>query len=247
MKDITWENYGKKDPYFGVLTDPRYKSENLNEVALKEFFKSGDEHTTDVLTKLKYFFPFATIENFKKVLDFGCGTGRLLIPFAQRFEHVTGIDISQGMLNEADKNLKERGLQNVVLLKSEDITKVNFSETFDFVHTFIVLQHIPVKAGYTIIDKLISIVKEGGYGMIHFTYANNMSAYKNKRYSLKAKYKWFHQFSNILKGQSPNAPLMQMNNYDLKQIFQILRQHKLKQTSLDFTDHGGFLLSLIHI
>src|SRR4051812_36032983 len=115
MKDKSWEKYGKEDPYFGVITDPRYKSENIDEVALKDFFTSGEEHVTEVLAKLKRFFPFAAIENFKKVLDFGCGTGRLLIPFARRFEQITGVDIAPGMLSEADKNLKERGLNNVKL------------------------------------------------------------------------------------------------------------------------------------
>jgi hypothetical protein len=103
------------------------------------------------------------------------------------------------------------------------------------------LQHIPVEAGYPIIDKLIASVGKEGFGMIHFTYANHLSSFRNKKYRLKAKFKWFHQFTNLLKGVHPNSPLMQMNNYDLKKVFEILKQHKLKQISLDFTDHGGFL------
>lgn len=241
MRDSSWEQYGKKDPYFGVITDPKYKLENLNEDVLKEFFQSGEDHVAEVLKKLKAYFPQAAIQDFKNVLDFGCGTGRLLIPFAQRFEKVTGIDIAPGMLSEAEKNLANRNLENVSLVQSADITNINFLTPFDFVHTSIVLQHIPVEAGYRIIDKLIDIVKEGGCGMIQFTYANNMSYFKNKKYALKAKHKWFHQISNILKGASPYAPLMQMNNYDLRQVFEIIKKYKLKQTTLDFTDHGGFL------
>ncbi|HEX8676722.1 MAG TPA: class I SAM-dependent methyltransferase [Segetibacter sp.] len=241
MKDSSWEQYGQQDPYFGVCTDSRYKNENLNEDTLKEFFQSGEVHVTEVLTKIKNYFPLADIAGFKQVLDFGCGTGRLLIPFARRFEKVTGIDIAAGMLAEAEKNLKERKLNNVTLIQSADITNLKFPEPFDFVHTYIVLQHIPVKLGYPIIDKLIDSVREDGYGMIHFTYANYMSRFMNKKYMLKAKYKWFHQFSNILKGKSPGAPHMQMNNYDLPHVFNIVKKYKLKQTCLDFTDHGGFL------
>ena len=178
-KDISWEKYGKQDPYYGVCTNPRYKSENLDEGALIDFFKSGEEYVVQVLANLKKYYPFVDIEDFKHVLDFGCGTGRLLIPFAQRFEKVTGIDIAPSMLQEASKNLKERNLNNVTLIQSVDIRTVNFSELFDFVHTYIVLQHIPVQEGYIIIDKLVDLVKEDGYGIIQFTYANHLSSYRN--------------------------------------------------------------------
>jgi 2-polyprenyl-3-methyl-5-hydroxy-6-metoxy-1,4-benzoquinol methylase len=241
MKDKSWEQYGDKEPYFGVCTDPRYKTKNLNEAALKDFFQSGEQHVSEVLTKLKSYFPLADLNSFQNVLDFGCGTGRLLIPFAQRFPKVTGVDIASGMLSEAKKNLEQRNLHNVELVQSADITTHHFATPFDFVHTYIVLQHIPVKFGYPIIDKLIDSTKQDGYGMIQFTYANHLSAATNRRNKLKAEYKWYHQLSNILKGQSPNVPLMQMNNYDLPQVFSILKKYKLKQTCLDFTDHGGFL------
>jgi 2-polyprenyl-3-methyl-5-hydroxy-6-metoxy-1,4-benzoquinol methylase len=101
MQDRSWEQYGKQDPYFGVCTDLKYKKGNLNEESLHDFFTTGEDHIEEVLSKLKNYFPSADINSFKQVLDFGCGTGRLLIPLAHRFQNVTGIDISPGMLAEA--------------------------------------------------------------------------------------------------------------------------------------------------
>lgn len=241
MKDNSWEQYGKENPYFAVCTDPRYKTDNLNEAALQEFFESGEGDVKTVLSQINDYFSNANINSFKNVLDFGCGTGRILIPFAQRFEHVLGIDISTGMLKEAAKNISDRGLNNVSLIQSEDINTIEFKDSFDLVHTYIVLQHIPVDMGYKIIDKLISLIRKDGFGMIHFTYANPLSPYREKKMRFKAKHWWYYQLSNLLKGRKANTPLMQMNNYDLKVVFEILKKYHLRQVSIDFTDHGGYL------
>jgi 2-polyprenyl-3-methyl-5-hydroxy-6-metoxy-1,4-benzoquinol methylase len=240
MADNSWKQYGQQDPYFGVCSDPRYRSKNLTDEALKNFFQSGEEHIADVVARLNTYFPSFKTASIKSVLDFGCGTGRLLIPLAKRYEKVTGIDISEGMLAEAEKNIKAQQLNNVSLILSGDITTIQFDDQFDLIHTFIVLQHIPVKIGYTIIDTLLRVTRAGGYGMIHLTYANNRSPLQNRQTQLKAKYQWIRKVSNIMKGRPMNIPVMQMNNYDLTKVFGLLNKHGVKQTGLDYTDHGGF-------
>lgn len=145
------------------------------------------------------------------------------------------------MLEEARKNLLSRNIVNAELLQSDDITKQKFSGCFDFVHMFIVLQHIPVTQGYQIIDKLVSLVCKGGYGMVHFTFSNQKSTIKNAVDSLKSQYSFVRGLNNLLKGKSPNTPVMQMNNYNLEAVFKLLLKHQLERVSLEFTDHGGFL------
>ena len=85
----------------------------------------------------------------KSVLDFGCGTGRLVIPLAEIADYVLGLDVSESMLWEARKNCKAHALNNVQLLKSDD-TLSCLDGCFDFIHSFIVFQHIPVKRGIRI-------------------------------------------------------------------------------------------------
>ncbi len=40
----------------------------------------------------------------ERVIDFGCGVGRLLIPLARNFEHAVGVDVSEVMLAETASN-----------------------------------------------------------------------------------------------------------------------------------------------
>jgi len=77
-----WETFAKENPYFSVLTEPKYLNANLNDDSLREFFASGEKHIEHV---------YEAIQNhvrpdFKpsRVLDYGCGVGRLVVPLAKR-------------------------------------------------------------------------------------------------------------------------------------------------------------------
>jgi cyclopropane fatty-acyl-phospholipid synthase-like methyltransferase len=246
MKDKSWEKFGSTDPYYAVCTQPQYKSNNLDGQSLEEFFNSGKDHVTEVLKNLREKFGLENNHFFANVLDFGCGTGRLLIPFSDHAKKVVGIDISQPMIDEAEKNLAIRNINNVDLIKSTDISDLNLSVCFDLVHSYIVLQHIPTEKGYTIIDKLISIVCKGGYGALHLTYANHKSTFKNKIYAVKNRYFWIRKLGFLLQGKPINTPVMQMNNYNIEKVFRIFLSHSITKISVDFTDHGGFLGAMIY-
>ena len=46
--DKAWKAYGKKDPYFGVLTHEKFKDKNLNEEHKKEFFATGLQYANRI-------------------------------------------------------------------------------------------------------------------------------------------------------------------------------------------------------
>ncbi|EMR73436.1 methylase involved in ubiquinone/menaquinone biosynthesis [Thermoplasmatales archaeon SCGC AB-539-N05] len=52
------------------------------------------------------------------VIDLGCGNGRHLIPCAERCKKTVGLDISKNLLNIVKKKIKEKRLNNVLLLHS---------------------------------------------------------------------------------------------------------------------------------
>jgi 2-polyprenyl-3-methyl-5-hydroxy-6-metoxy-1,4-benzoquinol methylase len=116
--DAAWEEWGRRDPYFGVITDPKFRMSAMDAVIKKEFFDSGESDVHYVMTLIKKFIDpgFAP----KRVLDFGCGVGRTLVPLAKLAEQVVGIDVSRSMLQEARKNCDARQLRNVSLLESDD-------------------------------------------------------------------------------------------------------------------------------
>ncbi len=165
--DRDWELWGRKDPYFGVLTDPRYRKENLTDDARATFFASGDIHVHHVLGLAERVAPGLQP---RRILDFGCGVGRLVLAFAANADEVVGVDVSEAMLIEAGRNGRERGLTNITLCKSDDELSL-VQGPFDLVHTAIVLQHIPPERGNQIFRELVARIRPGGVGVIQVTYA----------------------------------------------------------------------------
>lgn len=236
--DKAWERFGKEDPYFGVITDHKFKRSNLTPEAVSEFFESGRDHVrhvTDVFASLSG----KKTERFGSVLDFGCGTGRLVIPFAAIADNVTGVDVSASMLAEAGENLKRFKTENVELIESNSLESLQ-DRKFSLVHSFIVLQHIPVTRGYTLIRDLLNLIDDGGYGMIHITYSNELSARSNIRADLRSRYPFVSQFLNLIKGRHPDAPFMQMNSYNLNKVFRMIETFAPEKLYIELTNHGGF-------
>jgi cyclopropane fatty-acyl-phospholipid synthase-like methyltransferase len=64
-----------------------------------------------------------------RVLDIGCGTGRHAVELARRGYQVTGVDISSGMLAEAEKVAREAGV--VVQWVHGDATQFTSAELFE--------------------------------------------------------------------------------------------------------------------
>ena len=81
------------------------------------------------------------------------------------------MDISSGMLEEAKRNADAFGAHNTQwVLSDDDLTRV--TGDFDFVHTFITLQHLLPERGYRIVQRLVGRLRHRGIGILHLTYAN---------------------------------------------------------------------------
>ena len=80
-----------------------------------------------------------------KVLDFGCGAGRVTRPLGKLFGEVHGVDISSEMLKLAGKALAD--LPNIRLYETngQDLDDLG-DALFDFAFSFSVFHHIPGKA-----------------------------------------------------------------------------------------------------
>src|SRR3990167_8097394 len=68
-----------------------------------------------------------------KLLDIGCGTALKLIPLAKHFLEITGLDISEEMIDVANGTIKKYHLQNIKLLRG-DSNNLPFKEkTYDII------------------------------------------------------------------------------------------------------------------
>ena len=105
------------------------KTENIYDLYSSEFYDfHADRNDID------FFLGYAK-ETAGKILDLGCGTGRILIPVAKLGKKIIGIDSSDNMLeickNKINKELGPKA-SNVTLIKA-DITNFELDEKFSLI------------------------------------------------------------------------------------------------------------------
>ena len=235
--DLAWERWGKQDPYFGVLADQKYRRANIKNTRAN-FFESGQLHITNVMAEIeKHFGPVSK----GSALDFGCGVGRLLVPLSKVFDRVSGVDISKPMLEEASKNLAEREIANVDLLESDDALSTLGDRKFDFIHTYIVLQHISPERGYVIVRNLLRHLSPVGVFFIHVSYRRNLRLERELVYLGCNKIPFAYILFNILQGKGVFEPRMEMNEYDVGRLLGILQGAGFKELMTKLENHGECL------
>lgn len=72
---------------------------------------------TNTLAEVDFILEILQLPESGSILDMGCGAGRHSVELAKRGYKVTGVDLSQGMLNEAEKSSKEAGV-DIELIKA---------------------------------------------------------------------------------------------------------------------------------
>lgn len=237
--DRDWENWGRNDPYFGVLSDESFRAENLSNQNQQAFFQTGEKHIESVLTTIRrHFSPkFAP----QSALDFGCGVGRLLIPLARRCGHAAGVDISTSMLAEAKRNCDAQDLHNVEFLQSDDgLSKVH--KLYDLIHSHIVFAHINPRRGHSIIEALADKVSPQGFIAIQVLYACDAPRWVRSLVRLRYRLPPLNALRNLMRGRPLREPAMQLHVYDLPLIVKTLNRlgfDKVLQVSDQF-DRGQF-------
>ena len=258
--DREWERWGALDPYFGVLTDPRFRAVALTDDAKADFFESGRGHAMHVLHLCRHHFA----PDFKpdSVLDFGCGVGRVLIPLAHIASRAVGMDISPSMLAEARRNADARNAGHVELVVSDD-TLSQAQGQFDLVHSCIVLQHIETERGRLLFDQLVRKVKPGGFGAIQVTFGLDRfpdtfgqppppvppsllrQARQQARQLLTVTTAGAREAEQQDDAAGVRDPEMQMNLYNLSELMYVLHHAGVRNMHTQLTDHGGVVGAFI--
>jgi SAM-dependent methyltransferase len=236
-----WRALGATDPYFAVLTDPRFREADRPGPARDAFFQSGEDDIARLFEEVALEYPdFAP----RRALDFGCGVGRLLLPLARRVPEVVGADVSRAMLAEAQHNTAQARLGNITLIAS-DAAGYRQSGTFDLVHSCIVFQHIPRRTGMTIVRDLVDRLNPDGVAALHFVYAIRKPRWWRIGHWARKTIPGAHGTANLLRGRSVTSPLMQMNAYSLAEIYATIYDCGARRVSGWLTDHDGFLGTML--
>lgn len=131
-----WDELADLDPYWAILSRPGKRHGRWDEA---EFFATGRSEAARVLERAA---ELGAPGGRRSALDFGCGVGRVSRALAEHFDTVTGVDVSETMIERA-KALNAEVANCTFRLNAEDHLGLLPDASFDLVYSYIVLQHVP--------------------------------------------------------------------------------------------------------
>ena len=231
-----WRSLGHAEPYWAVLTDDRFRSNRMSPADRDDFFASGEREVAQTFRLIDEYFQ----RGFRpaRALDYGCGVGRLALPIARRSGHVIGVDISDDMLREARANATAALVANVEFQAPEDALATREPD-LDFVHSFIVFQHIEPSTGMEISRRLLRRLKPGGVAVLHYTYLRQASRVRHLTHALRRRLSIVNAAINVWKGRPPAEPMIPLFEYDLTALLLMVTETTADPVLMVPTDHAG--------
>jgi ubiquinone/menaquinone biosynthesis C-methylase UbiE len=157
-----WNAMAELDPLWAILSDP---VKRFGKWDRQEFFSEGEREARRALALCQ---AHRVELSYGKMLDFGCGVGRMTRAFSDFFASCVGIDVSGKMIELARKFNADRPQCEFL---DNPSTKLPFQDaTFDFVFSVLVLQHLPTKNMILeYVSEFIRVAKPGGVLLFQLT------------------------------------------------------------------------------
>jgi ubiquinone/menaquinone biosynthesis C-methylase UbiE len=117
-----------------------------------------------------------TMKRSGRAADLGCGPGHLVVKLAQAAPglQVTGIDLSDAMLIEAEKHARRSGLEDRIGFKKGDAARIPFPDgSLDLVVSSLSLHHWSDPVG--VLDEIGRVLRSGGAFLV-FDLRRDMAA-----------------------------------------------------------------------
>jgi ubiquinone/menaquinone biosynthesis C-methylase UbiE len=140
MSDVTgkmradWERRALEDANYYVAFGRREQQE-------AEFEATAADVVRNLDAELRRFGGAERIARLR-ALEIGCGPGRIMLPMSRRFAEIRGVDISAGMIRRAEERLRDVPNARASVNSGADLA-VFEDNSFDFVYSYAVFQHIP--------------------------------------------------------------------------------------------------------
>jgi len=154
-----WNARAREDAGYYVACNRRYQSD-------AEFYASATEIVNGFEAELLRV-PVAQ-RGAWKALEVGCGPGRLMRPMSRHFAEIHGVDVSNEMIGLARESLRDIPNAHVHLTDGASLREFP-DESYDFIYSYAVFQHIPSRE--VIREYLTEIhrtLKTGGFARLWF-------------------------------------------------------------------------------
>lgn len=104
----------------------------------------------------------------RRALEIGCGPGRLMLPLSRHFGEIHGVDVSTEMVRLARRNLAGVTQAHFHVLGGTNLAPFP-NDSFDFVYSYAVFQHIPSReVVFNYLKETLRVLKTGGIARLQF-------------------------------------------------------------------------------
>ncbi|MBZ5623819.1 MAG: class I SAM-dependent methyltransferase [Acidobacteriia bacterium] len=144
-----WNARAGEDAYYYVAFGRREQED-------EEFFSTAADVLRLLTGELK------RLRNKDAALEIGCGPGRLMRPLSRHFAKIHGVDVSDEMIRLAGQRLSETPNAYAHHTSGSDLALFP-DESFDFVYSYAVFQHIPSRdVVFQYLREARRVLKTGG-------------------------------------------------------------------------------------
>jgi len=150
-----WDGLGQRNPYGAILTG---SAGNLPEWNLEAFLETGKADAARFVADLDRIAPAVRRD---RLLDFGCGVGRVTRALAAHVRSAVGVDAAPAMIARA-RDLHAACTNCEFVLNSDADLRRFDTATFDIVYSRLVLQHIAPELVRRYVPELVRVLKPGG-------------------------------------------------------------------------------------
>lgn len=211
-----WDTAAQTEPYYSVLSQPRFLASRMNENPAP-FFELGEADVERLVGSIRAANRDARL---RSVLEFGCGPGRLIPAFLRRGIAVTAVDVSPRMLALAAENTARTGGPAVFIEEHA----LDERQEFDLVTIVRVMQHIPATHGAATVRRLSKRVRHGGYLYLDLPFRSTRSALSRAAIALRSNVPALNAVANAAKGRPRHAPVSTVHVHSLDAIALALQE-----------------------
>jgi ubiquinone/menaquinone biosynthesis C-methylase UbiE len=228
----TWEYWGNADPLWAILSE---QGKENNQWDLQTFLETGAAEISALFVRLEQ---LGLTPATDRALDFGCGVGRLSQALAGRFDKVNGVDISQSMLDLAERFNRFKVRCSYHHNPESDL-RLFPDASFTFIYSNITLQHIPPTLAMGYISEFIRLIRSDGLAVFQLPSHFESPALRLRRW-LGAKTPALHRIYRNLwhNGNPPPAGPYPMYSIPEARVRSHIRASGGKVVALD-RDHSA--------